>query len=114
MMFRKEIAVALKSCLTDIQAAGELYFQPAKRGGIYLTVMLHGMDAVHTQTVLCMETEHKTVKFPLPVPCQGLIELCPMVLFTLGRGQSGGVFPIQHNWKKTNEQQSINFIRGLR
>ncbi len=76
MMFRKEIAVALKSCLTDIQAAGELYFQPAKRGGIYLTVMLHGMDAVHTQTVLCMETEHKTVKFPLPVPCQGLIELC--------------------------------------
>ncbi len=76
MIFHKEINISLKSCLANTEFSGELYFQPAKRGGIYLTILLQGMDSIHTQTVLYMEKKHKTIKFPLPAPCQGLIELC--------------------------------------
>lgn len=73
-MFRKEVTIPLKS--DQSTATGELYAQPAKQGGIYLTIMLHGLDDLHTQSVLHVDHPEKKNRFPLPVPCHGTIELC--------------------------------------
>ena len=76
MKFRREITILLESCTQNDSAAGELYIQPAKQGGTYLTVMLHGLDDLHTQSVLCIKNDTQSKRFPLPVPCQGKVELC--------------------------------------
>ncbi len=74
-MFRREIALELISCRENGSELGELYFEPAKRGGTYITVMLSGMEDIKSECCLCMKGE-QIIFLPLPSPCQGKIELC--------------------------------------
>lgn len=74
-MFHKKIVLELVSCQKNGSEFGEIYFEHAKHGGTYITVMLSGMESVKSESYLCLK-EEQPIYLPLPSPCQGKIELC--------------------------------------